>query len=46
MIEYVLSMFGWLPTVMQVVVYGVIALFIIWSVLKIVQLVMDLIPFL
>lgn len=45
MFTFVFQLFAWLPPLIQVVVCGVIAIFLIFSILKIAQIVLDIIPF-
>lgn len=45
-VDFLLSFFGWMPPLMQVLVAGVVGIFVIWSVVKIIAVVMDIIPFL
>lgn len=40
------ALFGWLPAVIQAAILGIIAFLVIRLVLKIVQIVLDAIPFL
>lgn len=40
------ALFGWLPAVLQAAILGLIAFLVIRLVLKIVQIVLDAIPFL
>lgn len=40
------SLFGWLPAIIQAAILGLIAFLVIRLVLKIVQIVLDAIPFL
>lgn len=45
MFAHVFQLFAWLPPLLQVVVCGVIAIFLVFSILKIAQIIMDIIPF-
>lgn len=40
------ALFGWLPAVLQAAILGIIAFLVIRLVLKIIQIVLDAIPFL
>lgn len=46
MVSMFTSLLGWLPPVLQVVCAGVIALFVLATVLNIIRFILDLIPFL
>lgn len=39
------ALFGWLPPGFQVLIGGVLFLFILFTILKLVKLVLDIIPF-
>lgn len=45
MISGINLMFSWLPTVLQLLFAGIVSVFLIWAVVKIVTVVLDLIPF-
>lgn len=46
MINLFLSFFGWMPPLLQIAVAGVVGIFVIWSVVKVISVIMDIIPFL
>lgn len=43
---FMVSLFAWMPIPLQVMCYGVVTLFILFTILHIVAFVLDLIPFL
>lgn len=45
MIDAVLSLFDWLPPGLRVIVVGVIFVFVLVTVLRLVKLILDVIPF-
>ena len=44
--SFVTMLFGWMPLGLQAVAAGVVGIFLIWTILKIVAIIMDCIPFL
>lgn len=45
MIASFLSFFTWMPPIMQVIVGGVVSIFVVVSFVKLINLIIDLIPF-
>lgn len=46
MLEMLISLFAWMPPVLAVIVIGALAIFFIITLLRFIQFVLDLIPFL
>lgn len=44
-IDYLFALLNWLPGPLAVVAYAVICIFVFWSILKVLQIIIDIIPF-
>ncbi len=46
MIAFFMALLGWMPPLLQAICFGVFAIFFIVSILRVIALILDVIPFL